>query len=54
MDRQVDYGAIAPTAYEGLTDVGEFVASSSLDDTLVELVKLRASQVNYPTLLRSP
>ncbi|MEA5388061.1 carboxymuconolactone decarboxylase family protein [Haloarculaceae archaeon H-GB11] len=46
MDRQVDYGAIASTAYEGLSDVGEFVASSSLEDTLVELVKLRASQLN--------
>jgi hypothetical protein len=40
MDRQVDYGEIAPAAYEGLSDVGEFVASSSLDDTLVELVAL--------------
>ncbi|MFB6184085.1 MAG: carboxymuconolactone decarboxylase family protein [Haloarculaceae archaeon] len=46
MGRQVDYMELAPEAADGIGAIGDFVASSDLEDYLVAFVKLRASQLN--------
>ena len=41
-----DFREIAPAAYAGLFALSKSVHDSGLDDGLVELVKIRASQIN--------
>jgi AhpD family alkylhydroperoxidase len=47
MDLEIDYYALAESAMAGLEAVGDYLETeSNLDPALVELVKLRASQIN--------
>ena len=41
-----DFQAVAPDAYESVRALGGLAAKAGLDRSLVELVKLRASQIN--------
>ena len=41
-----DFQALAPDAYESVLALGGFAAKSGLDKSLLELIKLRASQIN--------
>ncbi len=43
---QRDFKAIAPDAYEIVSALGQAAARAGLDKQLLELVKLRASQIN--------
>lgn len=43
---RINYGKVAPEAIKGLLEIEKFVASSSLDRKIFELVKYRASQIN--------
>ena len=42
----VDFQKLAPDAYEGVLALGGFAAKAGIDKGLLELVKLRASQIN--------
>jgi AhpD family alkylhydroperoxidase len=46
MPARIDYEAVAPNATKGLTELARYIRSGSLPQTLVELVRLRASQIN--------
>jgi len=46
MDKRLDYWKVAPEAYRALVGVDRYVNNSSIERPLLELVKLRASQVN--------
>ena len=46
MDQRIEYGRISPTAVQALRGVEKYVRESSLDRTMVELMKVRASQLN--------
>ena len=41
-----DFQKLAPDAYEGVLALGGFAAKAGIDKGLLELVKLRASQIN--------
>jgi AhpD family alkylhydroperoxidase len=41
-----DFKVLAPDAYESVLALGGFAAKSGLDKSLLELIKLRASQIN--------
>src|ERR1700744_1238064 len=41
-----DFQALAPDAYQGVLALGGFAAKAGLDKGLLELIKLRASQIN--------
>ena len=41
-----DFQALAPDAYEAVLALGGFAAKAGIDKTLLELIKLRASQIN--------
>src|SRR6202050_4563389 len=41
-----DFQALAPDAYEGFLALGGFAAKSGIEKPLLELIKLRASQIN--------
>jgi len=41
-----DFQALAPDAYEGVLALGGFAAKSGIEKPLLELIKLRASQIN--------
>ena len=42
----IDFQALAPDAYEGVLALGGFAAKSGIEKPLLELIKLRASQIN--------
>jgi len=46
MPARIDYQAAAPDATKGLTEIARYVRSGSIPQPLVELVMLRASQIN--------
>lgn len=46
MPARIDYEKVAPEAIKALRTVGEYVRGTSLERSLLELVKLRASQMN--------
>lgn len=46
MDNRIDYAAAAPGAVEAMQALEAYVAQSSLEPSLIELVKTRASQIN--------
>jgi AhpD family alkylhydroperoxidase len=41
-----DFQALAPDAYETVLALGGFAAKASIEKSLLELIKLRASQIN--------
>jgi AhpD family alkylhydroperoxidase len=41
-----DFQALAPDVYEGVLALGGFAAKSGIEKPLLELIKLRASQIN--------
>lgn len=41
-----DFQALAPDAYETVTALGRIAAKAGIDKQLLELIKLRASQIN--------
>lgn len=44
--KRLDYGKVAPKGMRGLLEIEKYVANSSLDPVIFELVKMRASQIN--------
>ena len=46
MEPRLNYSKIAPEGVEGLSKLESYVRKSGLDHSLLELVKLRASQLN--------
>lgn len=46
MSERLNYAKIAPDAYKALIGVESYVQGSGLELSLVELVKMRASQIN--------
>jgi AhpD family alkylhydroperoxidase len=47
MEARIDYTDVAPGVYQALSAVEVYVRKSGLDRTLLDLVKLRASQINH-------
>ncbi|MEO8456643.1 MAG: carboxymuconolactone decarboxylase family protein [Chloroflexota bacterium] len=47
MDKRLDYWKVAPQGYHALTAIDRYINDSSIETSLLELVKLRASQVNH-------
>src|SRR3954454_4872502 len=41
-----DFRSLAPEAYEAVAALGEIAAAAGMDKQLLELIKLRASQIN--------
>ena len=46
MTSRLDYQAVSPESTRGLTEIARFVRRGSLAPKLLELVKVRASQIN--------
>lgn len=46
MTQRLDYGALAPAAMQAMIDLQRHVENSGLEPPLLELVKMRASQIN--------
>ncbi len=46
MEPRLNYVRIAPDGYKALRNLDEYVRSASLETSLLELVKIRASQIN--------
>jgi len=46
MEQRIDYKKIAPKSVKGMYELEKYVADSELKDSLIQLVKLRASQIN--------
>lgn len=46
MKARINYQAVAPEALSAMLSVERYVRESGLEDSLIELVKLRASQMN--------
>ena len=46
MEPRIDYKTAAPGAFEALLRASQYLAKSGLEESLVELVCLRASQIN--------
>lgn len=46
MTNQIDYAHVAPGAIHAMLGLQQYVNESGLEPTLMELVKLRASQIN--------
>lgn len=46
MKARLDYNAIAPEAAKIMVEFEKYISSTNLDLTLLELVKMRASQIN--------
>jgi AhpD family alkylhydroperoxidase len=44
--QRLDYRAAAPPAYEAVAGVEAYIRNSGLEHSLIELVKMRASQIN--------
>lgn len=44
--KRLDYAKVSPELYKSLLGLEKYVRSSGLEDSLLELVKLRASQIN--------
>ena len=45
-NQRIDYARVAPGAYDALENLDSYVNNTSLAKKLLELVKLRASQIN--------
>ncbi|MBI1856089.1 MAG: carboxymuconolactone decarboxylase family protein, partial [Chloroflexi bacterium] len=46
MEPRLNYSEVAPEGVEGLSNLEGYVRKSGLEHSLLELVKLRASQLN--------
>jgi AhpD family alkylhydroperoxidase len=46
MEARLDYKRISPDGYKAMAQIGAFVRQSGLNPQLVELIKIRASQMN--------
>lgn len=46
MKQRLNYDTVAPEALKGMLELEKYVAHSGLEQSLYELVKLRASQIN--------
>jgi AhpD family alkylhydroperoxidase len=46
MKPRIEYSRVAPGAYEAMLQVQKYVDNSGLERSLMELVKMRASQIN--------
>ena len=46
MKKRLDYGSIAPDAMKAMQGLERYVRSCGLEQSLIEMVKLRASQIN--------
>lgn len=46
MQPRLNYSKVAPDGVEGFSQLGKYIHSGELEDSLIELVKLRASQIN--------
>jgi AhpD family alkylhydroperoxidase len=46
MSARIEYQVVAPDSTKGLDELARFVRSGSLPSTLIELVMIRASQIN--------
>lgn len=46
MEQRLNYQQIAPKSLKGMYEIEKYVANTELEDSLVQLVKLRASQIN--------
>jgi AhpD family alkylhydroperoxidase len=46
MEPRIDYNSVAPEALKAMYSLESYVRRSGLEPTLIELIKLRASQIN--------
>ncbi|MEV0183196.1 carboxymuconolactone decarboxylase family protein [Streptomyces sp. NPDC050625] len=46
MTERMNYSAVAPDAYKSMLAMQKYLASSSIDSTLHELIKIRVAQIN--------
>lgn|SRR5690554_280124 len=46
MERRINYIDLAPDGVKGLLEIEKYIRHSGLDHSLLELVKLRSSQIN--------
>lgn len=46
MKTRLDFHQVEPAAYQAMMKVENYVRNSGLDKTLLELIKIRASQIN--------
>lgn len=46
MEQRIEYAKIAPEAIKGIVEMEKYIANSGLESSLVEFIKLRASQIN--------
>ena len=46
MEPRIAYGKVSPSALEAMRGLERYVAQSGLDPKLLELVRMRASQIN--------
>ncbi len=46
MEARINYARIAPEAYQALLGVEKYLHQSGLEETFLNLIKLRASQIN--------
>jgi AhpD family alkylhydroperoxidase len=46
MNTRLDFSHVAPEAYKAMRDLEHYARSSGLESSLLELVKIRASQIN--------
>ena len=46
MMTRIEFGKVEPAAYQAMMGVESYVHNSGLDNSLVELIKTRASQIN--------
>ncbi|WP_324780206.1 carboxymuconolactone decarboxylase family protein [Thiobacillus sedimenti] len=47
MKQRLDYKKVAPIGYRAMLELEQYVQRSGLEDSLLELVKTRASQLNH-------
>ena len=46
MEKRIDVQRIEPKAYEAMLGMEKYLSTSTLDKKLIELIKIRASQIN--------
>jgi len=46
MNKRIDFNEVQPAAYEAMDALDQFVKESSIDKSLKEFIKIRASQIN--------
>ena len=46
MKKRISFSVVQPTAYTAMNALDKFVKESSIEKSYVELIKLRASQIN--------